>query len=282
VAFFILYLTAIANLLKNQVSKMTIKSIFSLSFMLCVLFLLTACDNQSPALAEKKELLIYCGITMEKPIRELAEVFEKKENCTIKIMIGGSGTLYRTIMVNKTGDLYLPGSEAYIKKALADGIVTEARRVGYNRAALIVAKSNPLGISTKLENLADKKFRIVLGSPDSGSIGKETKKILTNAGFYEKALDNSLYLTSDSKGLRQAITEGVADLTLNWGATTFWRENKENMEALRLDDSVAVPHRLMVSLLKYTQEPELAERLFNFICSETGRETFKRYGFGEK
>lgn len=259
---------------------MIIKTMLCRGVILTIIFLLIGCNEQAGNLADKKELLIYCGITMEKPVRELAGHFEKRENCTVKIMIGGSGTLYRIMTINQAGDLYLPGSEAYVKKGLVDGVITETEKVGYNRAALIVAKGNPLNISPNINNLVSKKFRTVLGSPDSGSIGKETKHILTNAGFYEKALDSSLYLTSDSKGLRQAITEGDADLTMNWYAPAIWTENVDKMEALQLDESVAVPHQLILSLLRYSKEPELAKRLFIFMSSEPGRKIFEHYGFG--
>lgn len=261
---------------------MTIKSTLYKGFVLTIFFLLTGCNDLAPNLEDKKELLIFCGITMEKPIRELAGRFEKLEDCTVKIMIGGSGTLYRTITVNQAGDLYLPGSEAYIKKGRENGVITETKHVGYNRAALIVAKGNPLNISANLNNLINEEYKTVLGAPDSGSIGKETKRILTSAEIYEKAIDNSLYLTSDSKGLRLAIVDGVADLTLNWYAPSIWPKNKDKIEALLLDESVAIPHQLIVSLLKFSKEPELAKRFFIFISSETGMETFNRYGFGGK
>lgn len=265
----------------------TFKRIFSTTLisgmiMIVACSLLISCGNQDATLRVKKELLIYCGITMEKPIRELAEKFEQQENCTVKIMTEGSGTLYRTLTVNQTGDLYFPGSEAYIKKGRADGVITKTKLVGYNQAALIVAKGNPLGISPQLKNLTNKEIRTVLGSADSGSIGKETKRILTKYGLYKAALDNSLYLTSDSKGLRQAIKVGTADLTLNWAATASWQENREFMDVLPLADSIAAPHQLILSLLVYSKEPTLAQQLFDFIGSERGKQTFVNYGFGRE
>lgn len=267
---------------KKLKAKLPIKSFLYSISVIATCLLLMSCSDQTSTPTEKKELLIYCGITMEKPIRELAERFEQQENCTVKIMIEGSGTLYRTFTINQAGDLYLPGSEAYIKKATAAGVISETRLVGYNRAALVVAKGNPLNISSELKNLTNKDYRTVLGSADSGSIGKETKRILTKAGLYEAAMDNTLYLTSDSKGLRQAMEEEIADLTLNWFATVTWTENKDHMDALKLDGLIATPHQLIISLLSYSKEPELAKRLFNFIGSKSGRKTFERYGFGKE
>jgi molybdate transport system substrate-binding protein len=240
---------------------------------------LSSCRERGFDPDDKKELLIYCGITMEEPIRELAYKFEQQENCTVKILTEGSGTLYRIFTVNRAGDLYLPGSEGYIAKARAAGVITETKLVGYNRAALVVAKGNPRGISADINNLKNQDLRIVLGSAASGSIGVETKKILTRAGIYAEALDNALLLTSDSKGLRQAICDGSADLTLNWFATVTWPENKDKMDAILLPKAIAPSHQLIISRLIYSKEPELAKRLFNHIVSPIGLETFNRYGF---
>jgi molybdate transport system substrate-binding protein len=214
---------------------MNTKLICRILIILALFSLLVACDSSAPIPQKKKELLIYCGITMEKPIRELAESFEQQENCIVKIMIGGSGTLYRIIEVNQVGDLYLPGSESYINKTFASGSTIQTKLVGYNRAALVVAKGNPLEISPNISNLTSNEYRVVLGSPDSGSIGKETKNILSRFDLYEQAVDNSLFLTSDSKGLRQAIVENTANLALNWYATTVWQENKDHVEELHAE-----------------------------------------------
>jgi len=263
-------------------SVMNTKLICRILIILALFSLLVACDSTAPTPQKKKELLIYCGITMVKPVRELADSFEKQENCIVKIMIGGSGTLYRIIEVNQVGDLYLPGSESYINKTFASGSTIQTKLVGYNRAALVVAKGNPLEISPNISNLTSNEYRVVLGSPDSGSIGKETKNILSRFDLYEQAVDNSLFLTSDSKGLRQAIVENTANLALNWYATTVWQENKESMEALSLAEGVAPKHQLIIGLLKYSKEPELAKRLFDFIGSDAGKKMFIHYGFGQE
>ncbi len=250
--------------------------------LLCSLFLcLVSCCDEEQESTTQKELLIYCGATMPGPIREIADRFEKQQDCIVKMIIGGSGTLYRSIEVNNSGDLYLPGSESYIQKAQADGWVTETQVVGYNRAALFVAKGNPLGIPAQLDSLLNMDYRTVLGAPDSGSIGRETKRILSKAGIYEQAIDHALFLTSDSKGLRQAIVDGTADLTLNWYATAFWAEGGDQMDVLRLDESIAPSHPLVMGVLKCSTNSELARKFIHLAQSPSGHESFQQHGFGE-
>lgn len=243
---------------------------------------LTGCDNTPSTPPVHKEILIYCGATMPKPMRVIANLFEQRHNCRVKMIKGGSGTLYRSIEINQAGDLYLPGSESYMDKARQAGLVTHTAEVGFNRAALIVAKGNPLAITPQLHNLIQKRYRTILGSPDSGSIGRETRRILTKAGLYDQAMDHALYLTSDSKGLKQAIINDDVDLTLNWYATAVWEENRSKMDVLWLDESIAPPHKLVLGVLKYARHPDLAQQFLHFAASAEGRTIFEQYGFGSE
>lgn len=252
-----------------------------LLLLFCLPFLLFGCQEQLPLPEEKPELLIYCGITMGKAIQELADRFEQSEDCLVKIIQGGSGNLYRSILINKSGDLYLPGSESYISKAQLSKLVTDTVNVGTNRAAFVVAKGNPLQITADIGNLLQPSYRIVLGSAESGSIGKETKRILTAAGIYQQALDRTLYLTSDSKGLSEAIRSGKADLTVNWLATTRWDVNRWDVDAIPLPSSIAPAHRLVLGLLKYSQQPDLAKKFMVFTASPEGQKVFSSFGLGQ-
>ncbi|NOQ45962.1 MAG: solute-binding protein, partial [Desulfobulbaceae bacterium] len=193
----------------------------------------------------KKELLIYCGSTMAQPVRKIADRIEQQENCIIKIIKNGSGNLYRSIKINQQGDLFLPGSESYMEKCLQEKLVTETVLVGFNRAALMVAKGNPLNIPADLLSILNSDYRTVLGAPDSGSIGMETKKILTQVGVYDQAISKALYLTSDSKDLVKAIADNKADLVINWRATAMWPDNKEALDTLLLSEETVPPHKLI-------------------------------------
>jgi ABC-type molybdate transport system substrate-binding protein len=46
--------------------------------------------------AQEKELMIYCGITMVRPITELARQFEQHEKVKVTIAQGGSEDLYQS------------------------------------------------------------------------------------------------------------------------------------------------------------------------------------------
>lgn len=227
----------------------------------------------------KNELLFYVGITMVKPVNELAKNFEKANDCKIKILQGGSQDLYDSLKFSQVGDLYLPGSTSYRDKYLKEGFLLDGKFVGYNKVSLVVKKGNPKGVKASLNELTNDKLNVVLGNEQSGSIGEATKKILTKFELYEKAISNSLYLVPDSRNLINSIKNGEADLVLNWHATTFWDDNKEFVDAIVLDDKSSEKSKLVFNLLSTSQNKELSKKFMDYASSIEGREIFKKYGF---
>lgn len=251
------------------------------SLALILPWFLFSCDNstQQTVTSADKELLVYCGITMIQPMQEIASIIGKEQNAEIKITKGGSGNLLKSIKTNQVGDLFLPGSDSYIKAASEEGLIQTSALVGYNQAAIMVQKGNPKQINSDINNLIRDDLSVVLGSPESGSIGRETKNILTKAGIYDKAMTNTVSLTTDSKDLTKAIKEEKADLVINWYATSFWEENEPFMDALKIDETYAEKKKLVLGLLKFSKHPDVAQRFIDYAISPEGQAIFKKYGF---
>lgn len=227
----------------------------------------------------KNELLFYIGITMVKPVNELAMNFEKENNCKISILQGGSQDLYDSAKSSQIGDLYLPGSVSYRDKYLKDGLLLDGKFVGYNKLSLVVKKGNPKNIKASLDELINENLNVVLGNEESGSVGLASKKLLKKFGLYEKAISNAIYLVPDSRNLMNSIKNSEADLILNWNATTFWDDNKEFADALVLDDEYSQKSKLVFNLLSTSKNKDLSRKFMDYASSKEGREIFKKYGF---
>ncbi len=253
------------------------KNLISIHLVLTLCLFNFACSHPSTQ-TKQKELLIYCGITMIKPMREIANVIERQESCKITITKDGSGNLLKSIRLNKIGDLFLPGSESYISKAMEEGLITKTIHVGYNKAAIMVKKGNPKNIPPNLSSLTNPDYYVIMGNPESGSIGKETKKILEQKQIYSEVLKNTKQLTTDSKDLTLMIKEDVADLTINWFATATWHENTNHIEALPIDKKFAQKKKLILAKLIFTTNPNIVEKLMNFAASEEGKAIFLKHG----
>lgn len=229
--------------------------------------------------ASNNKLLFYVGITMIKPINILVKEFEKEHNCTIKILQGGSQDLYESAKMSGIGDLYFPGSTSYRDKNFKDGLLLDAQFVGYNQLALIVKKRNPKDIKPTIFEVLNPKYRVVLGNAESGSIGNATKKVLSKLNIYEPAIMNTIYLESDSRNLSAAIKEDKADLIVNWYATSFWKENRDFVTALKIEPEYSNKAVLALNLLKSSKNKELTRKFMKFASSKRGKEIFFEYGF---
>ncbi len=246
------------------------------SIIILLLFVVSCTNNKQE---KTKELLIYCGITMEKPIFEIAQIIEKNENCKIFITIGGSENLYKSFLINEVGDMYISGSESYIEKGIAYNYILDTVFVGVNKAVMMVKKGNPMNISNSLESLANKKYKVVIGNPNSGSIGKETKKILEKKNIFKKVSNNTIYYTTDSKDLIIAIKKNDADLIINWQASSKWNDNKRYVDVLNIDEEFANEKRLYLGILKYSKHPAISKKFIEYASSSEGKAIFKKYGF---
>ncbi|WP_163350849.1 substrate-binding domain-containing protein [Desulfovibrio sp. JC010] len=247
---------------------------------LCILLVffivLPGCNEERPE--RKKELLVYCGITMIKPMTEIAAFIEQEYDCRILITKGGSGNLLKSIKANKVGDLYLPGSGSYIQSALEQGLITDTVHVGFNKAAMMVKKGNPKGVSDSLDSLVDNRYFVVIGNPESGSIGRETKKILDKKGIFSDVVNNVQTMTTDSKDLSRCLKNDEADLVVNWYATSMWPENKDYVTVLPISSEYAGKKKLIIGLLRFSRYPEIAEAFMKYAASDKGRAVFDKYG----
>jgi len=248
---------------------------------LSVLFV-TGCDMREypePDTISQRELLIYCGMTMIRPVMEISAILEEEAGCNVKITYGGSGHIARSVKVNQVGDIFFPGRESYIKKLEEFGSITKTSVIGYNVAGFFVQPGNPYQISSDVNSLLNPTLNVVIGSPDAGSIGKETERILRKADIFENVVDNSLFMTTDSKGLVQAIKEKEADLVINWRAVKYLPGNHDAMEFVPLPNDVVIKQSLIMAKLKYSDYPDLAEQFIALSTSERGKNIFKKYGF---
>lgn len=225
-------------------------------------------------------IIIYSGITMAPPLILIAKKFERKHCVSIRILQDASGVLYKKLLKNRNVDIFFPGSDSYLKKMKKDypNLIGEQVYVGHNRAALFVKKGNPKNIPLRLESLLNKKYDVILGSPQTGSIGKITKVILERKGIYKEVIE-SASITSHSKSLMNALRQNKADLTINWYAVSSRPEYKGRVEAKFLDKKYAKDQKLAMAQINDSRQPEVVKKFLKFVGSDEGLTIFRNWGF---
>lgn len=235
----------------------------------------------APAHAQgtRPEMLLYCGITMVRPMTEIAQNFERRENVRITVAQGGSEDLFQSAKKSGVGDWFLPGEPSSRDKHVKEGLFGEHVTVGYNQMAIMVQKGNPKNVRPDPRELLRKDLVAIIGNAQSGSVGKEAKDILDALGIYPKVVRQAAFLAPDSRSLANAMKKGEADITMSWRATGFFSDNAASMDVIDLDPRLAKPQPLLLIQLKSTAHPELAKRFMDYAAGEEGQAIFRRHGF---
>ena len=237
------------------------------------------CLSTSVLQAQEKELLIYCGITMVRPITELARQFEQSEKIKVAISQGGSEDLYQAAKRSKQGDIYFPGEPSYRDRHLAEGLLGYYQNVGYNQVAIVVPKGNPKQVKGDVRELLRKDLVVALGNAESGSVGKESKTILDGLGLYPRIVRQAAFLSPDSRSLVNALKQGDADLIMNWRAVGHFPDNAPKIDVIDLPVGIAKPQPLYLILLKSARNPALARRFSRLASGPEGQAIFRKHGF---
>jgi molybdate transport system substrate-binding protein len=229
----------------------------------------------------QRKLLILCGVTMSKAVEEIAKVFEKKEHVKVDVISDASGFLVKSILLNKQGDVFYPGSMSYVDKLKENHMILSSRYVGYNQIALVVPYGNPKKIKPEIKELLRTDISVAIGDVDYSSIGRETKRILKENGIFEEIKQKAAYIAPDSKWLSEVIKRGDVDLAINWKATVYIEENRGKLQALEFPENVAKKHYLLMSSLSCSKNVKLAEKFLDFAASYDAQEIFIKYGLSD-
>lgn len=231
---------------------------------------------------DKETILIYCGITMVNPVKEISTILEKELDVKIVMTQGGSADLFNALKTSNTGDIYIPGEERYIKEYKPQGYFEDYMKfIGYNQAAIFVQKGNP----NKVQNLKDllrTDISTMLCDYNTGSIGKMTKTILENYGgkkFFEDAYLNAVEVGTDSRNINAAINKKTIDMAINWKSTVSFVENSGTIDIVNIDEKYAPKMHIPAILLKSSKNKEITKKIIDYMAAKDGQAIMKKYGF---
>jgi molybdate transport system substrate-binding protein len=238
-----------------------------------------ALSTSALAQGSDTEMLLYCGITMVKPMTEITKLFTKREGVKILVSQGGSEDLYQSAKKSGIGDWYLPGEPTYRDQHIKEGLLGDFVNVGYNQMALVVQKGNPKQVKSDPQELLRKDLTVILGNAESGSVGQGSKAVLDNLGIYPKVVKVAAFLSPDSRSLINAMKKGEGDLSMTWRASVFFGDNSAKLDVIDLSPKIAKPQALLLNLLKSSKHPDLARKFMALAASEEGQAIFRNHGF---
>ena len=189
--------------------------------------------------AEKPSLAILAGSASKPPLDELARAFESQHGVKVDVTYGGSGTVLSQMILARTGDLYIPGSQDFMDTAESKSAVDPSTRkiIAYLMPAIAVPKGNPKNIQS-LEDLARPGLRVGIGNPESVCVGLYAMEIFAKAGVTAKVTPNIVVQTKSCDDTATILALGQVDAVIGWDVFDDWQPDKITVIPLPVEQVV--------------------------------------------
>ncbi len=240
-----------------------------------VLFIVTS----APSFAgDSQPVVVFAGSASQPPLAEAAKGFQEKTSIPVVLHIGGSGAMLSQVRLTRQGDIYIPGSPDYMKKAQDLGLVgNDVAILAYLVPALLVPKGNPLEI-TGLQDLGRTGLRVGLADPDGVCVGLYAVEILEANALVSTVRPNLHGMVESCAKAASMIPLQLVDVVIGWREFATW--NPTMIDAVLLEPG-QVPRLAYIpaARLHNAANPKGAEAFIAFLKSGEGRAIFKKWGY---
>ncbi len=222
-------------------------------------------------------LLLYCGAGIRPAADEIVKAFEAKYGATVECNYDGSERLLASIKLSGMGDVYMPGDVHYVEQAADQGLVTSHRDACYFIPVILVQKGNPKSVQS-LHDLAREGLDVGLGNPEYCAIGRKTLKLFEKNGISPDDVEKNVRFKSVTvNDLGNHIKLRQLDAVIVWDAMAAYFADSGDVVAIPQEKNVI--STVAAGILKSSQQPELAEKLVEFIASDEGKAIFRKHNF---
>jgi molybdate transport system substrate-binding protein len=225
-----------------------------------------------------EEIIVSAAASLTNAMTEVGQQFENA-NPDVKIVLNfaSSGSLLQQMIHGAPVDVFASANQAFMNKAEENNLVLAGTRKDFvrNNLVLVVPADSKLPIKAIADLLLPEVKRISLGNPDFVPAGQYAREALTNSGLWEKLSETFIY----GNTVRQVL-DYVSRKEVDVGLI-FATDAKIGGEKVKVSMNVAnyAPIIYPIAVLASSKHPELAKRFVNFVLSNTGQETFAKFGF---
>jgi len=232
--------------------------------------------------ARKVRLLAFVGAASKPPALKAKIAFEKSHpGIVVDMTYGGSGTLLNQMVLEETGDIYMPGSDDYMDKAEKQKAVVPGTRriVAYLVPVICVQHGNPKRIRS-LADLARPKITVGLAKAGAVCLGDASEAILRKAGLEAQVKKNVITYAGSCEQTQQLVQLREVDAVIGWDVFKHWAPDK--IDIVKIPSKYLRVHNIPAAVAVYSKQRPAAEQFVRFLASEQGKAIFASHGYSVK
>ena len=241
---------------------------------------------------ESNEVRIFTARACEQPLVDAAELFTEQTGIEAKVdscsrhcakpeaeeATGETGGDDFLLEISDAGihDLAIGGAEYLLDDGVVRGVVQkgERRTIASREAAILVPKGNPKGIEG-LEDLAEPD--VTLGISVIDCLKGLWEDVAGRADLVEPIQKNIDYYANGCVAIIEAVVEGKADAAFGW--TAFEHLAPDRIDVIPLPEELTVRRGTSVGLLSFSENPDDARKLMDFLTTAEARQCYVEYGW---
>lgn len=237
------------------------------------LLTLVGCGNKN-----EETLTVSIAASLQKPMEQIAENFEKESGIKIQYNVGGSGTLKKQIVDGADVDLFLSANTKYVGELEQAGLTSKEDTSKLLTNSLVLIEGN--SVSKKINSLDDLKEvdgKIAIGEISTVPAGQYAKQTLDKLGLYDAVKDKLVFARSVTN-VKTYVENGEADFGFVYKTDAMDLKNSNIAYEIPNEDHKPIEYELC--LLKNSKKVKSSEKFIEFLKSEQSKKIFVQYGFG--
>lgn len=221
-------------------------------------------------------LFAYVGTGIKDPVIELGAMYERKTGVKIEMTFNNSGSLVGQLKLSKSGDIFMPGSAAFVDMAKEAGLVAEVSGpIAYHVPVIIVPKENKANIRG-IRDFGRKGVRLILPDLKATALGQAVSKVFEAAGIADAAGANVIAFMETPQKVAAAMSLGQGDAGIvDYNAIVQYADR---FTVIEIDPTLNVVEVLPCAVLSCGTKQDQARDFMAFVERE-GPAVFAKYGF---
>ena len=237
-------------------------------------FVIVGCSKDE-AKVEDKELVVLCGNSFVKPMKQLCLEFTARTGIEIVTTSAGSESLLPLIKVGQKGDLFVTHDPYldYVRKA---GMLADHIQVGFVAPMLAVQKGNPKEV-LRIEDLTRSGLKVALTDPKYSTCGEMVFQLLEKKGIKEAVMKNvENRLVRGHSDVGNLLKTETVDAVIMWNGVAYtFRDSVEIVPTpYEYDEEI----RVHIIGLNYSKKPDLLKKFLEFAHNR-GEAVFTKHGY---
>lgn len=224
------------------------------------------------------EIRVFAAASLSDALGEIGRLYTAATGDSVRLNLGGSGTLARQIKEGAPADVFFSADERRMDDLERAGLLLADSRQTLLRNSLVVIVPRGAGLEVRMiDDLNTEAVRrIAVGEPSTVPAGTYAKEALESHGVW-KPLRRKLVPLENVRSVLAAVASGNADAGFVYRTDVSISKDVRVAVEVPIADGPRITYPAAV--LREARHPGEARRFLAFLAGREAQEVFAKFGF---